>query len=524
MRKLRKVIAMALMSAVVIAGTPAFNNDVKAVTINSDAGAITQWQTNAITNPVAGKLVPAGYVDIKWTSANDLGEVKGYKLYVDDALVNTATSNSTQFEYYTTVVSRHKVYIIAEFTDGSSITSSTFYFYVTKKGLCVNNEMGKMLIPDGMNIGWYYNWGVNPFTYSCYTDIDYVPMIWGTNSERYISSIASKGYKYLLAYNEPDMGANVGGSNINVNTAINNWNNFLGYNFHLGSPAPALSPSWGIDNNTGGKWFRTFMNGIDHSTIDFIPLHCYYGTYGGVEAANTFLTDVVDKTYEMYHKPIWITEFAPSGWGYSNSYGRKQCKEFLEAVLKGLDERSYVERYSWFSFDTTDETNGAAALWTNKTGVLTDLGNAYVANGNPEGYSYGNCTAIDNSTMNVMYASLQNDNNNNNNNNNNNANDGLDGTTVKKLRKTGIISVKSLKKKTAKIKIKKVAGAKGYQIKYSDSKKFVGYIEKSTSKTTITIKKLDRKTKYYFKVRAYTKVGKKKVYGAWSKTKSVKVK
>ena len=126
--------------------------------------------------------------------------------------------------------------------------------------------------------------------------------------------------------------------------------------------------------------------------------------------------------------------------------------------------------------------------------------------------------------MNVVYASLQNDNNNNNNNNNNNANDGLDGTTVKKLRKTGIISVKSLKKKTAKIKIKKVAGAKGYQIKYSDSKKYRGYITKNVTKRTVTIKKLDRKTKFYFKVRAYTKVGTKKVYGAWSKTKSVKVK
>ena len=196
-------------------------------------------------------------------------------------------------------------------------------------------------------------------------------------------------------------------------------------------------------------------------------------------------------------------------------------RNFLKIVLEGLNARSYVERYSWFSFDTTDETNGAAALWTNKTGVLTDLGNAYVANGNPEGYSYGNCTAIDNSTMNVVYASLQNDNNNNN---NNNANDGLDGTTVKKLRKTGIISVKSLKKKTAKIKIKKVAGAKGYQIKYSDSKKYRGYITKNVTKRTVTIKKLDRKTKFYFKVRAYTKVGTKKVYGAWSKTKSVKVK
>jgi hypothetical protein len=107
---------------------------------------------------------------------------------------------------------------------------------------------------------------------------------------------------------------------------------------------------------------------------------------------------------------------------------------------------------------------------------------------------------------------------------NNNANDGLDGTTVKKLRKTGIISVKSLKKKTAKIKIKKVAGAKGYQIKYSDSKKYRGYITKNVTKRTVTIKKLDRKTKFYFKVRAYTKVGTKKVYGAWSKTKSVKVK
>ena len=250
MRKLRKVIAMALMSAVVVAGTPVFNNDVKAVTINSDAGAITQWQTNAITSPVSGKLVPAGYIDIKWTSAASLGEIKDYKLYVDDTLVNTAIATSTQFEYYTTTVSSHKTYIIAEFTDGSSVTSSTFYFYVTKKGLCVNNDMGRMLIPENMNIGWYYNWGVSPFTYSCYTDIDYIPMIWGTNSESYISSIASKGYKYLLAYNEPDMpirdqwGNYIGGSNVNVNVAINNWNKFLGYNFHLGSPAPAQSPSW----------------------------------------------------------------------------------------------------------------------------------------------------------------------------------------------------------------------------------------------------------------------------------------
>lgn len=50
----------------------------------------------------------------------------------------------------------------------------------------------------------------------------------------------------------------------------------------------------------------------------------------------------------------------------------------MVAVLKGLDERSYVERYSWFSFNTTDENNGASALWTEETGELTELGKVYL--------------------------------------------------------------------------------------------------------------------------------------------------
>lgn len=122
---------------------------------------------------------------------------------------------------------------------------------------------------------------------------------------------------------------------------------------------------------------------VDKSTIDFIPLHCYYGTYGGAAGANTFLKEVVDATYNMYHKPIWITEFAVSGWGYSNASNRKQVEAFLKTAIEGLNKRSYVERYSWFSFDTTDNRNGASALWTNSTGKLTDLGNIYVNNGNP---------------------------------------------------------------------------------------------------------------------------------------------
>jgi hypothetical protein len=90
----------------------------------------------------------------------------------------------------------------------------------------------------------------------------------------------------------------------------------------------------------------------------------------------------------MYHKPIWITEFAISGWGYNDANGKQKTKEFMEAVIRGLNERSYVERYSWFSFNTTDGNNGASALWTNATGELTELGQMYVSLGNPEGYDY----------------------------------------------------------------------------------------------------------------------------------------
>ena len=44
------------------------------------------------------------------------------------------------------------------------------------------------------------------------------------------------------------------------------------------------------------------------------------------------------------------------------------------------------------------------------------------------------------------------------------------------------------------------------------------------SKTKVKISKLKKKKKYYVRVRAYKSVSGKKVYGAWSKVKTVKTK
>ena len=83
-------------------------------------------------------------------------------------------------------------------------------------------------------------------------------------------------------------------------------------------------------------------------------------------------------------------------------------------------------------------------------------------------------------------------------------------------------------KKSIKVTWKKVKGIKGYQIQYSTNKKFKKGNKtitiKSTKSTSATIKKLKSKKTYYVRMRTYKIVNGKKVYSAWSKAKSVKVK
>lgn len=102
-------------------------------------------------------------------------------------------------------------------------------------------------------------------------------------------------------------------------------------------------------------------------------------------------------------------------------------------------------------------------------------------------------------------------------------------TTAKKPEKTtcvgkgSIKSAKNVKRCKIKLKLNKVAGAKGYQIRYATNKKFKKAVIRN-SKLSYTIKKLKKGKTYYVEARAYVKSGKNKVYGKWSKAKKVKIK
>lgn len=98
----------------------------------------------------------------------------------------------------------------------------------------------------------------------------------------------------------------------------------------------------------------------------------------------------------------------------------------------------------------------------------------------------------------------------------------------KKPKKTSISKIKA-QKKGFKVTWKKVSNAKGYQVKYSTSKKFTkktsktATVKKATT-TSKTVKDLKKKKTYYVKVRSYKTVNGKKVYSNWSNVKKVKTK
>ena len=94
--------------------------------------------------------------------------------------------------------------------------------------------------------------------------------------------------------------------------------------------------------------------------------------------------------------------------------------------------------------------------------------------------------------------------------------------TVKPKKVTGVKAVK-IKSGQAKISWKKQANVSGYQIRRATSKNGTYKSIKTTTKLTYTNKKLKARKTYYYKVRSYKTVSGKKVYGAYSDVKSVKV-
>lgn len=338
-----------------------------------------EWKNNAVITPKAGLLQAAGYITIEWNSADKLGKVKGYKVYVNDKLIKETDEKTTTCEYYSTDVSKHTVYIEADLEQDSVIYSDVITFYVNKKGLCMNRDMAMAVEANQWGVSWYYNWAFEAFKYDSFSELQYVPMLWnsGDGDGDLVDMFQYQGYKYLLMFNEPDLEEQ---ANMTIDEAIEGMKLVADKDMILGSPATALMPPW------SDEWFQPFMKRMEKENmdVDFIPIH-HYWNWWNEEGVQAFL-DLIDETWEMYHKPIWITEFALTGDPGKNKQQIQSVKDYMAGVIKGLDERPYVERYAWFSFSHRDMRHGGSSLMDHYTGEIFEVGKLYQKLGLPEGY------------------------------------------------------------------------------------------------------------------------------------------
>ncbi|EON64224.1 hypothetical protein W97_03454 [Coniosporium apollinis CBS 100218] len=239
---------------------------------------------------------------------------------------------------------------------------------------------------DCANISWYYNYGHMPSIpfasdsgilrkrqAATSSPILYIPMLWGDFPGSFLSDTvariqAGERVPYVLGFNEPDLGFDVGGSSITPARAAEVWVQQLeplrGYGVSLG--APAVSGSQG-----GFAWLRDwFAACAGRCNPDFLPAH-YYGDFSGLAGH----LGQIKGTYP--NLTIWVTEFA-----YAHSSARNS-EIFLNQTLNYFDVTlppSYgLTHYSYFGGFRSDVSNvGAGATLLDANGKLTNIGRIYL--------------------------------------------------------------------------------------------------------------------------------------------------
>ena len=214
---------------------------------------------------------------------------------------------------------------------------------------------------------WFYDWGTAGSPTTLPPETEYVPMVWGYYGDAgglqaYLTSAGKNpNIKHVLAYNEPD---NAGQANLDVHLAISTWPWWQAMGKPTGSPAGTQATN---------AWMTTFMSSVQNN-VGFVTVHWY----GGTSAQS--LHDYLQAVYDAYHRPIWITEFAPADWGAHSvgeiGFSQNNVTDFMAQTIPMLDALPFVQRYSWFEATTTDNALGNSTL-LKADGSLTGAGHIY---------------------------------------------------------------------------------------------------------------------------------------------------
>lgn len=231
-----------------------------------------------------------------------------------------------------------------------------------------------------LNVYWNYAWSLDRVDVQP-SDIEFVPMVWGgknvptlkENLQTKLQPQIDNGKaKRLLGFNEPDSSSQ---SDMTVAQALTAWPELEATGLPLISPS-AVQPI--------GNWMTEFMNAVTQTAnsetgcqnLQWIGVHWY-----GSANVNDFKARMTE-VYNLYQKPLLLTEFAPADWTATTPQNNKLTDavvlQFMQQALPWLETTSWIAGYSWFSFKRSSPAGTHSALFEDD-GTLTALGQFYVS-------------------------------------------------------------------------------------------------------------------------------------------------
>jgi hypothetical protein len=116
---------------------------------------------------------------------------------------------------------------------------------------------------------------------------------------------------------------------------------------------------------------------VNGSRVDFICVHHYYADYKNAAAATENLRRYLQSVYDLYGKPIWLTEFALANWKTPATGDAQEA--YIKAAVPMLEGLPFVERYAWFALPPIKGGEGwlAQSHLCDEDGRLNARGTAY---------------------------------------------------------------------------------------------------------------------------------------------------
>jgi hypothetical protein len=202
---------------------------------------------------------------------------------------------------------------------------------------------------------WSYDWGnggENEYEYG-----QYMPMQWGGIASSTAGILRNQPEWYgranqttVLGFNEPDLSDQ---SNMAEETAAYQWPRLERMNLPLSGPVPAAYK---------GTWRTTYeeLAATEGLRSEYMAMH-WYSTSGASSGSPGTLIDNMEYLYNLYGKPIWLTEFSTRDFdGDKTTWSRNHNYNFLAEFMWRAEGLSWLKKWSVFEWgyggdpDTTD--------------------------------------------------------------------------------------------------------------------------------------------------------------------------